>query len=215
MKICVIGDSISYQYGPYLRVLLCGIIECSKIMGEEEALLKFDNPWRTESWDSLKVLRFLRSKFESGGIEADFILMNCGLHDIKTNPKTREREIPIERYRDNLSAIVQVAARMRVGLIWIKTTPCDEKIHNLEHINFYRFSSDVAIYNQAADQIMAEAGVPSIDLHAFTLNLGSDLYCDHVHFHEHIREKQAAFIAGWLTAFKEFRIDQPVYSGNK
>jgi predicted hydrocarbon binding protein len=45
---------------------------------------------------------------------------------------------------------------------------------------------------------MAEGKVPSIDLHAFTLNLGPDIYCDHVHFHEHICEKQAAFIAGWL-----------------
>jgi len=44
--------------------------------------------------------------------------------------------------------------------------------------------------------------VPVIDLNTFTLNLGADLYCDHVHYHEPIREKQAAFIAGWLADYQ-------------
>ena len=48
---------------------------------------------------------------------------------------------------------------------------------------------------------MTAAGVPSIDLHAFTANLGGDPYCDHVHFREPVREQQAAFIAGWLAGF--------------
>jgi len=32
---------------------------------------------------------------------------------------------------------------------------------------------------------------------------GPYLYCDHVHFHDSIREKQAAYIAGWLGAFAD------------
>jgi len=36
-----------------------------------------------------------------------------------------------------------------------------------------------------------------IDLYTFTRNLGPDLYCDHVHFLEHIREKQARFLTNW------------------
>ena len=47
---------------------------------------------------------------------------------------------------------------------------------------------------------MAAAGIPAIDLHGFTASIGPELYCDHVHFHEPVREKQAAFIAGWLMA---------------
>ncbi len=30
------------------------------------------------------------------------------------------------------------------------------------------------------------------------LNLGPDSCCDHVHFHEHVRQRQAAYIAGWV-----------------
>ncbi len=66
------------------------------------------------------VLSFLRAKAESGGIEADLLLVNCGLHDIRTDPETGTRQV---------------------------------------------------------------------------------LYCDHVHFQDHIRQKQAAFVAGWLMAF--------------
>ena len=66
---------------------------------------------------------------------------------------------------------------------------------------FHRFVADCLAYNDAADRVMAEAGVPSIDLFTFTRNLGPDLYCDHVHFVEPIREKQAAFIAGWVNGY--------------
>lgn len=48
---------------------------------------------------------------------------------------------------------------------------------------------------------MKQSNVPIIDLYTFTANLGTDLYCDHVHFHDPIRQKQASFIAGWLAAF--------------
>jgi hypothetical protein len=47
-----------------------------------------------------------------------------------------------------------------------------------------------------------------IDLHSFTANLGPDLYIDHVHFPESIREKQAAYIAGWLDAYRANFIKQ-------
>ena len=57
------------------------------------------------------------------------------------------------------------------------------------------------MYNAAADGVMAAAGVPMIDLYTFTRNLGPDLYCDHVHFHEHVREKQGAFVAGWVMGY--------------
>ena len=31
---------------------------------------------------------------------------------------------------------------------------------------------------------------------------GPELYCDDVHFHEPIRAKRSAFIAGWLAEYK-------------
>ena len=151
------------------------------------------------------VLSFLRAKVESGGIDADLLLINCGLHDIRTDPETGKIQVSIDAYSENLHAIVDTVERMKPALVWIRTTPCDEVVHNNAGLNMHRFSADCDAYNRVADKIMKEANVPSLDLHSLTKNLGSDLYCDHVHFHEHIREKQAAFIAGWLMGYSEKR----------
>ena len=75
--------------------------------------------------------------------------------------------------RGNLRAIAAVAAEMRIPMVWVRTTPCDEKVHNRPGMAFHRFSADCAAYNGAAVRVMSGAGVPSIDLHAFTLNLGA------------------------------------------
>jgi lysophospholipase L1-like esterase len=201
MRIYVIGDSISIQYGPYLQASLRGVMEYSRKEGEEEALLNLDNPQGANGGDSSMVLSFLKSKAASGGIDADLLLLNCGLHDIKTNPETGTQQVPMDAYEENLKAILRVVADMKPALVWIRTTPCDEKIHNREGMAFHRFSADCQAYNRVADRIMTDSGVPTIDLYTLTVNLGADLYCDHVHFHDHIRQKQAAFIAGWLMAF--------------
>jgi lysophospholipase L1-like esterase len=198
MKLFVIGDSISIHYGPYLKQYLAGVMDYARKEGETEALLDLDNPQGANGGDSSMVLSYLNALAKSGGIDADILLVNCGLHDIKTDPATGERQVAIGAYEANLRAIVTVARSMRRELVWVRTTPCDELVHNSRGMGFHRFSGDCAAYNAVADRVMGEANVPSIDLHTFTVNLGPDLYCDHVHFHEHVREKQGAFIAGWL-----------------
>lgn len=46
---------------------------------------------------------------------------------------------------------------------------------------------------------MMTDGVPAIDLFAFTRALGgNEIFCDHVHFTETVRQLQAAYIAGYL-----------------
>lgn len=209
MKIYVIGDSISMQYGPYLQEYLKGVMDYARKTAEEAALLDLDKAQGANGGDSSMVLSYLEGKARSGGIDADLLLVNCGLHDIKTDPVTGAKQVNLDQYKDNLRAIVETAASLRPKLIWIRTTPCDDAVHNQAARGIYRFSADVDAYNQAADRIMKEAGVPSIDLHTFTRNLGTDLYCDHVHFREDVREKQAAFIAGWLMAFTQNEPAQP------
>ena len=49
---------------------------------------------------------------------------------------------------------------------------------------------------------MAAAGVPALDLFSFTRSLEPDLYCDHVHFREEVRARQAAFIADGLVRWQ-------------
>lgn len=199
-SVFVIGDSISIQYGPYLQQYLQGMLAYSRKEGEDEALLDLDRPMGANGGDSSMVLEYLRAKQAAGGIQADVLLLNCGLHDIKTDPETGEKQVPLEQYRSNLREIVRLVAGMQLRLVWVRTTPCDERVHNRKSRSFHRFAADVSAYNEAADAIMSKAGVPIIDLYTFTLNLGDDLYCDHVHFHDAVREKQGAFLAGALTA---------------
>lgn len=205
MRIHVVGDSISVQYGPYLEADLVGLVEYSRKTGEEEALRDLDIPQGANGGDSRRVLEYLRALHATDALEADLLVVNCGLHDIKTDPQTGRRQVELEHYKENLHAIVAAAATLGCALVWIRTTPCDEAVHNKPASTFHRFARDCEAYNAAADGIMRESGVPILDLFTFTLNLGPDLYCDHVHFHEPIREKQAAFIAGWLVAYKGWK----------
>jgi len=198
MKIFVIGDSISVHYGPSLEKYLHGFCKYERRGGAKEAMQNLDIPAGSNGGDSSMVLTYLQAKKR---IDADYLLLNCGLHDIKTNPTSGKKQIPLEEYKRNLQNIINFASTMPIKLIWIRTTPCDEAVHNNENSGFYRFASDCNAYNQAADEIMSNSEIPIIDLHTFTLNLaqGAELYCDHVHFPEHIREKQGAFIAGWVS----------------
>lgn len=198
-KLYIIGDSISIQYGPYLQQALQGIMHYARKEGEAEALLNLDNPQGANGGDSSMVLAFLQGMAQQGGIDADLLLVNCGLHDIKTNPQTGQCQVAIDRYAENLRAIVNLVATMQPMLVWIRTTPCDERVHNQPHLAFHRFAADGDAYNRIADEIMRAASIPIIDLYTFTRNLGPDLYCDHVHFHEAVRAQQAAFLASWLT----------------
>lgn len=195
-KVYVLGDSISIGYGPYLQAYLQGTMSYARKEAEDPG-----DPQGANGGDSRQVLSFLEAVARSGDIDADLLLVNCGLHDLRTDPHTGQRQVPVDAYVDNLRAIVRTAASLRPEMVWIRTTPCDEAVHNRPGMGFYRYAADCMAYNRAADRVMREAGVPSIDLHTFTVNLGPDLYCDHVHFSEDIRQKQAAFIAGWLAAF--------------
>ena len=198
MKIYVLGDSISIHYGPYLKDCLAGIMDYSRKDGEDEALLNLDEPQGANGGDSRRVLSFLRGKAGTGGIDADYLLLNCGLHDLRTDPVTEKHQVPVEEYCANLRLILETVRNMRPELIWIRTTLCKEQLHNLPGMKFYRYAADCVKYNAEADAIMTAAGIPMIDLFSFTANLGDDLYCDHVHFNDDVRRQQAAFIAGWL-----------------
>lgn len=200
-SVYVIGDSISMQYGPYLKTYLDGFMGYARKEATDEARLKLACPQGDNGGDSSMVLAFLKAKAAAGGIHADFLLLNCGLHDIKTNPATGAKQVTLSQYETNLRAIIKTVAGMGPRLIWVRTTPCDERVHNTKGAQFHRFSADCIAYNTVADRVMKEAGVPSIDLYNFTLTLGNDLYCDHVHFREPIRQQQAAFLAGWLHAY--------------
>ncbi len=104
MKIHVLGDSISLQYGPYLQQYLAGVMDYARKEGETEALLNLDNPQGANGGDSAMVLSFVKALAAAGGIDADLLLVNCGLHDIKRNRETGQAQVAIADYESNLRA---------------------------------------------------------------------------------------------------------------
>lgn len=200
-SVYVIGDSISLHYGPYLEKYIAGSFLYDRKSGEAEAMLNLDDPTGANGGDSSMVLRFLEAKLADPHFAPDAILLNCGLHDIKVDLASHQIQIPLDSYRTNLEKIIFIIRTRQLRPIWIRTTPVVDAVHNRGERKFHRFSKDNLAYNAVADEIMAHDRVPMIDLHSFTQNLGADIFCDHVHFPEHIREKQAAFIAGWLQAW--------------
>jgi lysophospholipase L1-like esterase len=203
-RVYVIGDSISIQYGPYLEQYLRGFMDYARKDENSESNVGLPEPHGGNGGDSSMVLRFVDATEKAGGFGADILLLNCGLHDIKSNRETCEKQVSIDQYESNLKKILESAKRMGISVVWVRTTPVDENVHNQRpNIAFFRFAEDCAAYNEVADRVMNEAGVPMIDLYSFTNNIGGELFADHVHFPEPIREKQGAFIAGWLIAWSE------------
>jgi hypothetical protein len=198
-SIFVIGDSISIQYGPYLKEQLEGDLGYDRKRGDAQAMIDLDQPLGANGGDSSMVLAYLES-LEALGTKYDILLLNCGLHDIKTDLVTGSKQISLEQYRHNISEIVDKACKMSNSFVWIRTTDVIDPIHNARSRNFHRFHSDVLDYNAAADAIMQERGITILDLYGFSRKFGEAAFCDHVHYTDEVRKLQAAFITGYLHA---------------
>jgi hypothetical protein len=198
-NVFVIGDSISIQYGPYLKAMLEGRFGYDRKSGEQEALLNLDMPLGANGGDSSRVLEYLALE-QNRGVRYDILLINCGLHDLRTNPVDGSKQVTLDSYRSNLQQIAKLALDMANEVIWLRTTDAIAEIHNGGDLEFHRFEEDVIQYNQVADQIFENFGISSIDLYEFTKRFGHVAFCDHVHFTEEVRKLQAAYITGYLDA---------------
>lgn len=192
----VLGDSISMQYGPYLEKMLQGVMHYSR------KLPASTEPDSANGGDSSMALAYLRERIGQAPT-FDVLLLNCGLHDIKHNPGVDGTQVALADYPGNLRAMLALAGQHKVRVVWVRTTPVADEIHNSRSASFKRYNADVLAFNAAADQVMAEAGVAVIDLYTFTANLGPDLYIDHVHFNDAVRMQQAAFIGGRLFSLAD------------
>ncbi|WP_159884807.1 SGNH/GDSL hydrolase family protein [Paenibacillus puerhi] len=213
-KLFVFGDSISIKYGPYLKGMVENSFHYDRKRGEEQALADLDNPVGANGGDSNMVLEYLKGERDRG-VRYDLLLLNCGLHDIKTQLVTGMKQVPVNQYRDNLEKIVLIARETAQTLIWVRTTDALEEIHNTRATTtFHRFHEDVVAYNAVADEIMNNQGVSMVDLYSFTRIFGASAYCDHVHFKEEIRCLQAAYIAGFLEKYRLKSAEIPAVSSN-
>lgn len=201
-KLFLIGDSISIQYSPFLDQYLQGVLEFDRKRDNGEAEENLDVPQGANGGDSRMVLAYLKSKVNDPDFHPDFLLLNCGLHDIKTDAKSGKIQVGKEEYKENLIAISDLLRNRGIQLLWIRTTPVVDSIHNKhKDREFWRYATDLAAYNDIADKVFEDRKVPVIDLYHFTQQSGPEHFIDHVHYNESTRALQAAYIAGFLNNY--------------
>ncbi len=200
-RLFVIGDSISIQYGPYLESYLDGIVAYERKRDDGNAEANLDVPTGANGGDSRMVLAYLRAKLQDPNFKPDFLMLNCGLHDIKREPESNQIQVEKNEYRQNLELIIELLHENNIRILWIRTTPVVDRIHNHNRTSFHRYSADLKEYNQIADEVFIKHEIPMIDLHGFTEHLGEEAYIDHVHFSESARNLQASFLAGYLASY--------------
>lgn len=197
LAIHVVADSISMHYGPYLEKYISPYHRYSR---KGERIGRLRNPEGVNGGDSSQVLAYLeRCKAEN--MQWDLLVLNCGLHDIRFY-ETGNNQTSIEEYESNLGEIFTLASQLATHIVWVRTTPVIDELHNPIKNDYKRYNADVEKYNQTADRVVAERGIYSIDLYRFCQCLGrEETYCDHIHFTEETRNLQGAFIVGHLISY--------------
>jgi len=197
----VLGSSQSIQFGSYLEKELNGRFryDRKRDAGGERADDNFDIPQGASGGDSSMVLAYLRQRRLQDPIDADILLLQCGLHDIKTDPATGRKQVPIGRFETNLREALKEAALMGLKVAWLRITPVVDEIHNARSSSFHRFASDAAAYNAVADRVTREAGTAVIDMNPLCESRIPEAFIDHIHYDHPTRQAQARFIAAELS----------------
>ncbi len=167
-NVILIGDSIRMGYQDTVRAQLAGLVD---VWGPE-----------ANGGTSENVLANLDEWAMSR--QADVVHINCGLHDIKTEPGQDAKEVPLATYARNVRSILtQLQAKADTTVIWASSTPVNQECHQRTK-PFHRFEADVIAYNAAALAVAKELGVLVDDLFAVVTSAGRDelLIEDGVHF---------------------------------
>ena len=196
-SIFIIGDSISLYYHLYLKKFLKNKALYYRKGNEteiDEALHESNNIFSANGGDSSQVIEYMEQMIKKGS-KYDILLINCGLHDIRTDRKNKKKQIEENVYKRNLNKIIELGNQLANKLIWISTTHVNNEIHNSRKSGYLRFNEDVIKYNKIASNIMKQNHIEIIDLYNFTKELEcKEMYSDHVHFKDYISKKQAEYI---------------------
>ena len=204
-KLFVLGDSISIHYGSFLEKMVASQFEYSRKTGKEPQL-KDTRLWGEPNGKHTKDVRdYIDLMTADPNWRPDVMLLNAGIHDLTTmNPVTKVKQVPLDVYIRNLAAVLDAMARRKVQVVWVNTTPVNENYCREQNMEVKHYSSDVEEFNAAAAKLMAKKGVPVIGLHSFTSSLGgTEIFTDMCHFTEPTQRLQAAYIAGYLAAWRE------------
>ena len=169
-QVLLIGDSIRQGYQPFAMQELIGV---AAVLGPAD-----------NGGDSANVLKHL----DEWVIPAppNLVHVNAGLHDIKRAYNSDERQVPIDRYRENVHTILtRILNETSAKVVWATMTPVNQKWHH-EVKGFDRFEADVLAYNGAATEVARKLGVPVDDLFRIVTDAGRDalLTGDGVHLTE-------------------------------
>ena len=187
-RVILVGDSIRMYYTPAVVEQLDGVAE---VISPEEI-----------GGDSRNVLANLDGCVIAQ--QPDIVHLNCGLHDLKREFETPERnQVPLAEYEANLRAIfTRLREATRATLIWATITPVNYERHH-EVKGFDRLEQDVVDYNAAALQIAREFGAVINDLYAFVMEHGRDemLCFDGVHYTDEAARVQGVRVAEVIRSF--------------
>lgn len=206
-SVFVIGSSATLLMHPHLEAMLRGICRYSRKGHEEPALAAALHdtgaPADAVAGDTSMILAYLAALGRTGRFAADAALVHAGLHDIKRDRSTGAIRVPVERYKANVEVIADWFAGRRIRLLWLRSGPLDEALHNARSRDFARYEADLLACNRAADEVLGPRGVPVLDLEGFTRRLGpmARLLKDHVHFTDEVVRLQAAFVAGCVAGY--------------
>jgi len=203
LKLFVLGDSISMMYGKYLSTYLADEFIYAR---KGDNLSSFGAELFTSEAngeDSDLALSYYQRLLNETSFQADIILINAGLHDIKRTSASAATKTTEEAYERNFRAILNLCEANKTIPILINTTRVIDSIHNSTGVGFKRFNKDVLTRNKILKNLASEKDVFLIDIYEFTENLDTESkYSDHVHFTDQIRKLQAAYIAGFLNSYK-------------
>jgi GDSL-like Lipase/Acylhydrolase family len=146
-RVLLIGDSISIGYTIPVRELLKGKANVHRIL--------------TNGGPTINGLDHISEWLGDG--KWDVIHFNWGLHDLKIGDDG-VRQVPLEKYEQNLRQLVARLRQTGARLIFASTTPVPEG-----KVNPPRINSDVIGYNAAAAKIMQENGIPIDDLYSLAM----------------------------------------------
>ena len=146
-RVLIIGDSISMGYTIPVRELLKGKANVHRPLANGGPTI--NGTAHIDEW--------------LGSGKWDVIHFNWGLHDLKINDDGT-RQVPIDKYEQNLRELVARMRQTGAKLIWASTTPVPDAAMKIP-----RKTSDVPAYNKVAAKVMQEYGIPTDDLYTFAL----------------------------------------------
>ncbi len=149
-QVVLIGDSIRLGYAPLVAKRLEGravVVSLPANGGDSGNVLKNLDGWLKDPRTAV-------------------VHLNCGLHDLKLDKKTRQHQVELETYEANLRQIVaRIRGRTKAALVFANTTPIVDDRHAKRRASFDRTEADVKRYNTAATAVMRARRVPLNDLH--------------------------------------------------